>query len=67
MSTSPAEILLINPGNGALNALATTVFGFKGPIFTLYSLWSLIAITALAVVPAGSRPSTTLASPTAAR
>jgi iron(III) transport system permease protein len=44
-------ILLINPGNGALNALATAVFGAKGPVFTIYSLWSLIAITALAVVP----------------
>ena len=44
-------ILLINPGNGALNALASALFGFKGPVFTLYSLWSLIAITALAVVP----------------
>jgi len=44
-------ILLINPGNGALNALAKSIFGLNDPLFTIYSLWSLIAITALAVVP----------------
>jgi iron(III) transport system permease protein len=44
-------ILLINPGNGALNALAKSLFGPTRPPFTLYSLWSLIVITALAVVP----------------
>ncbi len=44
-------ILLINPGNGALNALAKHLFGVTQPIFTIYSMWSLIVITALAVVP----------------
>ncbi|MES2976883.1 MAG: iron ABC transporter permease [Pseudomonadota bacterium] len=44
-------ILLINPGNGALNALAKGLFGISQPIFTIYSLWSLVIITALAVVP----------------
>ena len=44
-------ILLINPGNGALNALAKHLFGVTQPVFTIYSMWSLIVITALAVVP----------------
>jgi len=44
-------ILLINPGNGALNVLAKALLGTREPLFTLYSLWSLIFITALAVVP----------------
>lgn len=44
-------ILLINPGNGALNALAKSLFGLEQPLFTIYSLWSLVIITALAVVP----------------
>ncbi len=44
-------ILLINPGNGALNALARSWFGLSGPLFTIYSFWSLILITALSVVP----------------
>lgn len=44
-------ILLINPGNGALNALAKHLFGLSEPLFTIYSLWSLVIITALAVVP----------------
>ncbi len=44
-------ILLINPGNGVLNVLVKSMFGLKDPLFTIYSLWSLIGITALAVVP----------------
>jgi iron(III) transport system permease protein len=44
-------ILLINPGNGALNALVKHLFGVTQPVFTIYSMWSLIVITALAVVP----------------
>lgn len=44
-------ILLINPGNGALNALAKFLFGATQPLFTIYSMWSLVIITALAVVP----------------
>ena len=44
-------ILLINPGNGALNAFARLLTGRTEPLFTIYSFWSLILITALAVVP----------------
>lgn len=44
-------ILLVNPGNGALNVLAKFLFGLSGPIFTIYSMWALVLITALAVVP----------------
>lgn len=44
-------ILLINPGNGALNAAAKALFGLSAPPFTIYSLWSLIVITSFAVVP----------------
>lgn len=44
-------ILLINPGNGALNVLARDLFGLQQPLFTIYSMWSLVLITALAVVP----------------
>lgn len=44
-------ILLINPGNGALNAAAGALFGLQQPLFTIYSLWSLVLITALAIVP----------------
>jgi len=44
-------ILLINPGNGVLNVLARELFGVQGALFTIYSFWSLIMITAFAVVP----------------
>lgn len=44
-------ILLINPGNGALNVLARDLFGVQGALFTIYSFWALILITALSVVP----------------
>ncbi len=44
-------ILLINPGNGALNVLFRTIFQVKGAIFPLYSFWALTIITAFAVVP----------------
>ncbi|MEO8856811.1 MAG: ABC transporter permease subunit [Burkholderiaceae bacterium] len=44
-------ILLVNPGNGALNVLAKYLFGLSGPMFTIYSMWALVLITALAVVP----------------
>ncbi|WP_342361819.1 iron ABC transporter permease [Terrarubrum flagellatum] len=43
-------ILLINPGNGALNAFARWAFGASAP-FTIYSMWALIFITALSVAP----------------
>lgn len=44
-------ILLINPGNGALNVLAKAWFGLSAAPFTIYSMWALVLITALAVVP----------------
>ena len=44
-------ILLINPGNGALNVLFRAIFQVKGVIFPLYSFWALTIITAFAVVP----------------
>jgi len=44
-------ILLINPGNGALNVAARSLLGLSEAPFTIYSIWSLIGITALAVVP----------------
>lgn len=43
-------ILLINPGNGALNALIAWALGVSAP-FTIYSMWALIFITALSVAP----------------
>ena len=44
-------ILLINPGSGALNVWAKSLFGLSQAPFTLYSIWALIFITALAAVP----------------
>lgn len=44
-------ILLINPGQGALNVLARSLLGLSRPPFTLYSFWSLIVITAFSVLP----------------
>lgn len=44
-------ILLINPGNGALNVLYRELFDTVGVIFPLYSFWALVVITAFAVVP----------------
>jgi iron(III) transport system permease protein len=44
-------ILLINPGNGALNVLFRNLLDMKGVIFPLYSFWTLTIITAFAVVP----------------
>ena len=44
-------ILLINPGNGALNVLLRKLVGGHGVVFPLYSLWALVIITAFAVVP----------------
>jgi iron(III) transport system permease protein len=46
-------ILLLNPGNGALNVLFRELFGYLQPILTIYSFWSLIIITSFAVVPTG--------------
>lgn len=44
-------ILLINPGNGALNVFYREVLGGSGVLFQLYSFWALTIITAFAVVP----------------
>ena len=44
-------ILLLNPGNGALNVMFRELFGFLQPIMTIYSFWSLIIVTSFAVVP----------------
>lgn len=44
-------ILLLNPGNGALNVMLRELFGFLRPVLTIYSFWSLIIVTAFAVVP----------------
>lgn len=44
-------ILLVNPGNGALNVMFREVFGLTRPVLTIYSFWSLIIVTAFAVVP----------------
>ena len=43
-------ILLINPGNGALNVLFRELGG-SGALFQLYSFWALTIITSFAVVP----------------
>lgn len=44
-------ILLINPGNGALNVFYREVLGGSGVLFQLYSFWALTIITSFAVVP----------------
>lgn len=44
-------ILLINPGQGLLNVWARSWFGATEPPFTIYSMWALVLITALAAVP----------------
>ncbi len=44
-------ILLLNPGNGALNVLYRELFDTRGFLFTVYSFWTLVLITAFAVVP----------------
>lgn len=44
-------ILLLNPGNGALNVLARELFDFQGYLFSVYSFATLVVITAFAVVP----------------
>ncbi len=43
-------ILLINPGNGVLNAFWTALTGLPGPL-TIYSMWALILITGISVTP----------------
>lgn len=43
-------ILLINPGNGVLNALWSALSGTPGPM-SIYSMWALILITGISVTP----------------
>lgn len=43
-------ILLINPGNGLINAWWRALFGGSGPL-TIYSMWALIFITGISVTP----------------
>ena len=42
-------ILLINPGNGLLNALADQIAGVRP--FTIYSMWALVVVTGFSVAP----------------
>lgn len=42
-------VLLINPGNGLLNAWARALIGVEP--FTIYSMWALIATTSVSVAP----------------
>ncbi|MCR9220980.1 MAG: iron ABC transporter permease [Alphaproteobacteria bacterium] len=44
-------ILLINPGNGALNVFLRNLFGFEGAPFSPYSMTALIVISSLSLVP----------------
>jgi iron(III) transport system permease protein len=46
-------ILLVNPGNGALNVLLRKLFGFSTGPLTPYSIWALIAISGVSLVPTG--------------
>ena len=44
-------VLLINPGNGALNELLKVIPGISSSVFSPYSLTALIVISALSLVP----------------
>lgn len=44
-------ILLLNPGNGAINALLKGLFGLDHSPLSIYSMWAMIAITGLSLVP----------------
>jgi iron(III) transport system permease protein len=44
-------ILLLNPGNGALNVALKSVFGFADSPLTIYSMRAMIMITGLTLVP----------------
>jgi iron(III) transport system permease protein len=44
-------ILLLNPGNGALNVWLKNLFGFAESPFDIYTMWMMIFITGLALVP----------------
>jgi iron(III) transport system permease protein len=44
-------IMLLNPGNGVVNVVIKAIFGLTDAPLTPYSLWSLIAISGLGLVP----------------
>jgi iron(III) transport system permease protein len=44
-------ILLLNPGNGALNVLLRNVLNLDHSVLTIYSVWAMIFITGLSLVP----------------
>jgi len=44
-------ILLLNPGNGAINALLKGLFGLDHSPLSIYSMRAMIAITGLSLVP----------------
>lgn len=44
-------ILLLNPNNGALNIALKAVFGLRESPITIYSIWAMIAITGISLVP----------------
>ena len=44
-------ILLINPGNGAINVFLRWLFGFEQGPLTPYSIWALIGISGASLVP----------------
>ena len=44
-------ILLVNPGNGAINVLLRELFGLRGELLSPYSMTALVVISALSLVP----------------
>jgi len=44
-------ILLINPGNGAINVLLRGLFGLRGELLSPYSMTALVVISSLSLVP----------------
>ena len=44
-------ILLLNPNNGALNVALKAAFGLDQSPVTIYSMWAMIAITGISLVP----------------
>ncbi len=44
-------ILLLNPNNGALNVALKAAFGLRESPLNIYSMWAMIAITGVSLVP----------------
>lgn len=44
-------VLMLNPNNGAINIGLMTLFGLDEPPLTIYSMWAMIFITGLSLVP----------------